>query len=239
MIKIDGQTKRLVRNIISSCLCSIIALSLKAQDNSGCLKEFQLKKMQKSSLSKIQVFLNEGDWSFNGASTNKSFSYFGDLINYDVVSWRNNRYYSNSSLYLYIASGKPNIVSYQTSPTCFKEILSSFTDEKPKTFVSDDEILVTKFVKNGITYEFQESVNGNGILVYNSFALAKELKNQYKEEEARLNRERRRRSSTKQRERRRRSSKKQRERRRRGPTENRRRTRRGSKKNRGRKAKKV
>ena len=184
MIKIDGQIKRVVKNIISSCLFALIALNLKAQDNSDCLIKHQLKRMQKKSLSEIQVFLSEGDWSFDGASSNKSFSYFGDLINYDVVSWRNNRNYSNR-LYLYIASGKPNIVSHQTSSTCFNEILSSFKDEKPETFVSDDDRLITKFVKNGLTYEFQESGYGNDILVYNSSELAKELKNQYKEEEAR------------------------------------------------------
>ena len=186
MIKIDGQTKILVKNLISSCLFALMTLSGKAQDNPDCLTKHQLKKMQSSSLSEIQSFLKQENWSFDGASTNKSFNYFNYLINYDVLTWSSNRNYYNE-LTLYNAIGKQNIVVYKTKSDCFNKRLPEF--KNPKTTVSDD-LLLTTFKEKGLTIEFQEYSSDNYILIYNSFALAEEIKNQQKDKEARLKRER-------------------------------------------------
>ena len=189
MIEIDSQRKKVLKNLISSCLFALITLSVKAQDNSGCLTKRQLKKMQSSSLNDIQSFLKGEDWSLDRASKNKSFSYFNDLINYDVVSWRNSRNYYGVGLTLYNASGKPNIVVYQTNSDCFNKLMAAFKSTKSKTSVSEG-LLLTTFVESGLTIEFREYSNDNYIYVYNSSALASELKNQQKEKEARLKIER-------------------------------------------------
>jgi len=150
-----------------------------AQDNSGCLTKRQLFKMQSSSLDDIRMFLNNENWSFNGAKLNQLYNYFDYPIDYNIVSWEKSSYYNEGNIILYNSSGKPNIVIYQSNSSCFNDLLKSFTSTKGKTSVDEDK-LVTIFKENSITIEFREYKNDYSskqysILVYNSNALTQEL----------------------------------------------------------------
>ncbi|MFT5077257.1 MAG: hypothetical protein ACJAX7_002388 [Saprospiraceae bacterium] len=150
-----------------------------AQDNSGCLTKHQLFKIPSSSLDDIRMFLNNENWSFNGAKSNQSYNYFDYPINYNIVSWEKSSYYNEGNIILYNSTGKPNIVIYQSDPICFNDLLKSFTSTKGKTSVDEDK-LITIFQENSITIEFREYKNDYSrkqysILVYNSNALLQEL----------------------------------------------------------------
>jgi hypothetical protein len=152
-----------------------------AQDNSGCLSKHQLFKMQSSSLDDIRLFLNDENWSFDGAKSNQTYNYFDYPINYNIVSWAKSSYSNGDNIILYTFPGKPNIVAYQSSYSCFNELLKGFISTKGKTSVDEDK-LVTTFKENSITIEFREYKNDYSsrkfsILVYNSTALFQEIKN--------------------------------------------------------------
>ena len=146
-----------------------------AQDNYACLTKHQLFKMQSSSLADIRMFLSNESWSFDGAKSNQSYSYFDYPINYNIVSWEKSR----ENIILYNSTGKPSIVIYQSSASCFNDLLNSFTSTKSKTIVDEDK-LTTIFKEYSATVEFREYINDDSrkqysILVYNSNALFKEL----------------------------------------------------------------
>jgi hypothetical protein len=126
------------------------------------------------------MFLNNENWSFNGANSNQSYNYFDYPISYNVVSWVKSSYYNEENVILYNLPGKSNIVIYQLNSSCFNELLKSFISTSGKTNVDEDK-LVTIFKQNKITIEFREYKNDYtsrqfSILVYNSAALYKEIK---------------------------------------------------------------
>jgi len=150
-----------------------------AQNNTDCLSKYQLFKMQSSNIEEIRFFLNNENWSFNGAKINQSYNYFDYPINYNIVSWEKSSYNNVGNIILYNSNGKPNIIIYQSNSTCFNSLLNSFSTAKGKTIVNQDK-LVTIFKDNGITIEFREYKNDYSsrqysILVYNSNALFQEL----------------------------------------------------------------
>ena len=171
--------------IITFILCFIRS---NGQDNSGCLTKHQLLKMQSSSLDEIRMFLNNENWSFNGAKSNQSYNYFDYPINYNFVSWDKASYNNGGNIVLYNSPGKQNIVIYQSNSTCFNDLMKSFTSTKGKTSV-DENKLVTVFKEHSITIEFREYKNDYSsrqfsILIYNSAALYQEIQTLKKQAEA-------------------------------------------------------
>lgn len=152
-----------------------------AQENAGCLSKHQLFKMQSTSLDDIRLFLNNENWSFNGAKSNQTYNYFDYPINYNIVSWAKSSYSYGDNIILYTFPGKPNIIAYQSNYSCFNDLLKGFISTRGKTSVDEDK-LVTTFKENSITIEFREYKNDYSsrkfsILVYNSTALFQEIKN--------------------------------------------------------------
>ncbi len=166
-----------------SILCVV---NSKAQDNSGCFTKYQLIKMQSSSLDDIRMFLNNEDWTFNGAKSNQPFKYNDRTIFYNVVSWQKSTYSNGGNITLYSAKGKPSIVVYQCNSSCFNNLLKNFASSKGKTNIDDDK-LVTAYIENSIVIEFREVKNNYSnskysILVYNSKELNKEVEFQEEDE---------------------------------------------------------
>lgn len=150
-----------------------------AQINNRCLTKDQLLRMQSTSLDDIRGFLNNENWSFAEAKSNQAFDYFDYQINYNIVSWEKSPYNNRENIILYIATGKPNIVIYQSNSSCFNDLLKSFASTKGETIVGEDKLL-TIFKEKSITIEFREykkdySRKQYSILVYNSNALFAEL----------------------------------------------------------------
>jgi hypothetical protein len=167
-----------INKILLASLFFLSAANGYAQENSGCLSKHQLIKMQSSSLDDIRLFLSNESWSFNSAKSNQSYNYFDYPINYNIVSWEKSSYYNGDNIILYNSTGKPNIVIYQSSSSCFNDLLKSFTSIK-ETSVDEDNI-TTIFKENSITIEFREYKNDYSsrqfsILVYNSTALYQEI----------------------------------------------------------------
>ena len=151
-----------------------------AQDNSGCLTKHQLFKMQSSSLEDVRMFLNNEDWSFDGAKSNQLYNYFDYPINYNIVNWEKSSYSNSGNIILYNSVGKPNIIIYQSNASCFNDLLKSMISKNGKTSV-DENRLITIFKENNITIEFREYKNDYSsrkfsVLLYNSIGLNQEIK---------------------------------------------------------------
>ncbi|MFZ4707346.1 MAG: hypothetical protein ACOYMF_15170 [Bacteroidales bacterium] len=126
-----------------------IALYSNAQENNGCLTEFQLLKMQKTSLGDIRVFLAGEGWELTGAQAEPS-------LQSNIVKWQNANYNNRGNLLLCFHEGKSNIVIFQTSKSCFQQVLQSLDAIKTGDTRVSDNILITSFYRNGIAVEFQE-----------------------------------------------------------------------------------
>jgi tetratricopeptide (TPR) repeat protein len=144
---------------------------------------FQLMKMQSATLDETRSFLSQMDWGFDGAQTDVWFDYFNYNINYDIVCWRPNKYDAQSTIYLYTKEGKPNIVIFQTSSSCFNTLLvEEGKKHKGKSYV-DNNLLGTIYRNDKICIEFREYKNEYSrrqysIIVYNSRALDAEIAGQ-------------------------------------------------------------
>lgn len=126
-----------------------IAFYSSAQDNAGCFTEFQLLKMQKATLGDIRVFLAGEGWELTGAQADP-------LLQSNIVKWQYSGYNSRGYLILCFHEGKSNIVIFQTSISCFQQLLRSKDATKPGETRVSDNLLITSFNQNGTAIEFQE-----------------------------------------------------------------------------------
>jgi hypothetical protein len=126
-----------------------IALHSNAQDNAGCFTEFQLLKMQKATLGDIRVFLAGEGWELTGAQTDPS-------LQSNIVKWQYSGYNNRGYLLICFHEGKSNIVIFQTSSSCFQQLLQSFDVTKTGDTRVSDNLLITSFSRNGTAIEFQE-----------------------------------------------------------------------------------
>jgi hypothetical protein len=132
--------------------------------------------MEKTTLNDIQGFLRNEGWNYSGSQSNQSFQYNEYPLNYDIVSWKKSSY---GTLILYTSVNKATIVLYETEESCFQQLLrEEQLRKKGKTNIVNN-VLVTGFIEDGITLEFQQrknSYSGNqyAIFAYNSKGLKKE-----------------------------------------------------------------
>ncbi|MDO9255156.1 MAG: energy transducer TonB, partial [Bacteroidales bacterium] len=173
-LKVKSGFSYKMKILFISTLFLNIAFNSRAQDNSGCLNEAQLLRMQKTSLSDIRTFLDMEGWTLEKTQSLPSFQS-------TVVEWQKSIYENGGTLKLYMQSGKPNIVSYKSHGNCFLNLLNSQDPKSSKVRVIND-ILLTSIVKNGITIEFRQYTSGysgslNSILIYNYTTSNKEMLN--------------------------------------------------------------
>ena len=166
-----------------------------AQDNTGCFTEFQLMRMQKTSLNDLSNFLNEDGWNFDGAKSNKSFNYFDYSINYNIVQWEKSSYNSGGNLMFYYSPGKPNIIIYQATSTCFQQLLNIFSSNSKGFTKVKENILMTAFKEGDITIEFREYKNDYtsrqySVLIYNGASLQQAIEVERNRQEAEIKAER-------------------------------------------------
>lgn len=147
---------------------------------SECLNKHQLIKSQNATLSDIREFMSSIQWEFDGAKTSELFSYFSYGLEYDLVKWTGAYSYNRSILNLYTSAGKPNIIIYQTTNSCFRSIIQSYESTGKASTRVEPDMLVTTFVDGGITTEFREYKNDYSsrqysILIYNKAKLDAEI----------------------------------------------------------------
>ncbi|MFZ4707345.1 MAG: energy transducer TonB [Bacteroidales bacterium] len=128
--------------------------------------------MQKTSLNDIRYFLDGEGWTIERTESLTSYKS-------TVVEWQKSIYGNGGTLKLYIQAGKPNMVSYMSSGTCFLNLLN-FQDSKSSKVRVIKNMLLTSIVKNGVTIEFRQYTSGysgssNSILIYNYSICNKEL----------------------------------------------------------------
>ncbi len=160
----------------------LLLISIKivyGQSQSGCLNKHQLLKMQSTDLDNIRNFLNNEGWVLENVQSNQSYTFLDYEIDYDIVQWGKSSYDNGGKLFLYTSSEKPKIVNYQTSLTCFNNVIRELMlTGKGQTSIVNNK-LVTTFKINLINFELREYKNNyeskNSILVYNNQALIQVL----------------------------------------------------------------
>jgi len=150
-----------------------------AQQSEGCLTKYQLIKMQNSSIGDITQFLNSESWSYSSSQINQTFNYRGISLNYNLAAWEKAFYRNGGKISIFYLMGKSNIVDYECSESCFKELFNGFRSGSGNSSVQDG-ILLTSFKEGPITLDFVEyptSYSGNRftIQIYNSFFLQREI----------------------------------------------------------------
>ena len=148
----------------------------KAQEN-NYLKDFQLFKIQSSSVEEIRNFLSNERWNFEGARANSSFLYLNYPISYNLLIWNKQSY--KGKLSVYNAFGKSNIVLYQTDLNYFNSLLKGFDSPKSETKIEEGKLIIV-FSKGDLKIEFIEDKNNYSssqysILIYNKVDLDREL----------------------------------------------------------------
>jgi hypothetical protein len=142
-----------------------IAFNGNTQNNTGCLTEFQLLKMQKAALGDIRVFLAGEGWELTGVESDPE----GQS---NTVKWQKPGYINGETIFLYQQQNKFNIVVYNTVVSCFEILFKSLTSTKTGQTKVLNNRLVTSFYEKDIMVEFHEYIEGHlnqkySILIYN------------------------------------------------------------------------
>lgn len=166
------------------CITVILILSMtflsNAQKGSTCLTYDDMLKLLTLSFDDSNNYLQNFDWSLNSDNQNNTNKYFGYDLDYSTMVWelRNDPQYYEGKLYLYHKDGQPNLVVYQATYGCFKEILGKFKEK----LENDNSLYKSSLIYNnsGVVIDFREykkdiSTLRFSILVYNESSLNEQI----------------------------------------------------------------
>jgi hypothetical protein len=160
--------------IVFFVLCSTFCI---AQNKSFCLSNQQLVILQKSSIGEFRSILSKEGWRKDVIADNQTKYYLDFILDYEVEKWQQKTSnYFEGNIYIYYKDGIPNLIIYQTSNSCFSNLLNQLNGNLNQAGMNSFRNFIS-YLQNGIAFEFRNYSNENSdkrfsVLIFNNSSLS-------------------------------------------------------------------
>jgi tetratricopeptide (TPR) repeat protein len=147
--------------------------------------------MTSTTLDDINYFLNNENWSYYNYQNNTSSNYFKYELDYSLYKWDKYSYGNSSTLQLFKSANKPNVIVFESSETCFNNLLTEVASKFPIKTVESTDYTTKTCIDGKITIEFRKyntyrSSGTYSILYYHAPSLYAEISRVKKIEEEKI-----------------------------------------------------
>lgn len=148
-----------------------------AQNKSFCLSDQQLVSLQKSSIGELRSILTKEGWRKDVIADNQTKYYLDFVIDYEVEKWlQKTSNYFEGNIYIYHKEGIPNLIVYQTSNSCFTNLLNQLNGNLNQAGRNSFRNYIS-YLQDGIAFEFRNYSNDNSdkrfsVLIFNNLSLS-------------------------------------------------------------------
>jgi hypothetical protein len=149
-----------------------------AQSKSYCLSDQQLVTLQRSSIEEQRSFLAKEGWRKDITADNQTKYYLDFMLDYEVEKWQQKTSaYFEGNIYIYHKGDIPNLIIYQTSNSCFTNLLDQLHGNLKLAGLNSYKNFFS-YMQNGTVIEFRNYSNENSdkrfsVLIFNNSSLTK------------------------------------------------------------------
>lgn len=153
--------------------CSTVCI---AQNKSFCLSDQQLVTLQKSSIGELRSILTKEGWRKDVIADNQTKYYLDFALDYEVEKWQQKTSnYFEGNIYIYHKDGIPNLIIYQSSNSCFTNLLKQLNGNLNLVGINSYRNFIS-YLQDGIAFEFRNYSNENSdkrfsVLIFNNSSL--------------------------------------------------------------------